>query len=415
MSTATSIPQTRTAVRRLRDLRPASYNPRTITERAKAGLAASIRQWGLVQPLVINERTGNVVGGHQRLDALIAGGVEEALVVLVDLPDGEERLLNVTLNNPGIAGTFTDDLSAILDDAAAFDRGLFDSVLLSDLYPADVAVKLGRGDVEDVPAVPVTPTTRVGDLWECGDHRVLCGDSTSAADIARLCDGERARLLVTDPPYNVAYEGAAGSILGDAQEDGAFHAFLLAFYQAAIANVVEGGCIYAFHADSEGVNFRTAMTEAGWLLKQVIIWVKSSATLSRQDYNWQHEPALYGWRPGAGHYFAQDFTQTTVWQHDKPARSELHPTMKPVDLFERCLQNSSEVGDSVLDPFGGSGTTMIACERLRRRARLNELDPRFVDVVVKRWEDFTGRTATLAGTTATFAEVARDRKESGRG
>jgi DNA modification methylase len=211
-------------------------------------------------------------------------------------------------------------------------------------------------------------------------------------------DGRRADLVFTDPPYNVDYTGKTADalkIVNDTMDQRRFRAFLLAAFQVLFANAREGAPIYVCHADTEGYNFRGSLTDAGWLFKQCIVWVKDSFVMGRQDYHWRHEPILYGWKPGAGHTWAADRTQDTVWEIPRPKRSVEHPTMKPVELVSRAIANSSKPGDMVLDPFGGSGSTLIACEAEGRVCRMAELDPRYVDVIIARWETFTGRSAEL--------------------
>ncbi|XLV73765.1 DNA-methyltransferase [Ralstonia syzygii subsp. celebesensis] len=243
----------------------------------------------------------------------------------------------------------------------------------------------------------------------------MCGDSTSVADVERLMDGYKADLIVTDPPYNVAYEGGTAeklTIQNDSMGDEAFYQFLLAAYGAMFAVAKDGAGLYVFHADSEGVNFRKAMTDAGFKLAQCCVWVKQSLVLGRQDYHWQHEPVLYGWKATGAHRWYSDRKQSTVWNFDRPARNDVHPTMKPVALIEYPLCNSSRGGDVVLDLFGGSGTTLIACEKHSRSARLMELDPKYCDVIIRRWQEFTGQQATLAGDGRAFAQVAEERMET---
>jgi DNA modification methylase len=257
---------------------------------------------------------------------------------------------------------------------------------------------VGVGDGDEPPPLPDLALARPGDLFLLGPHRLLCGDATSLRDIARLMDGLRADLVFTDPPYNVDYTGKTADalkIVNDTMGDRKFRAFLLAAFQVMFANAREGAPIYVCHADSEGYNFRGAITDAGWLFKQCVVWVKDSFVMGRQDYHWRHEPILYGWKPGKGHTWAADRTQDTVWEIPRPKRSPDHPTMKPVELVSRAIVNSSKPGDMVLDPFGGSGSTLIACEQEGRACRMAELDPRYVDVIVGRWETFTRGRAEL--------------------
>ncbi|NLH01170.1 MAG: site-specific DNA-methyltransferase [Clostridiales bacterium] len=275
-----------------------------------------------------------------------------------------------------------------------------------------------------IPEIKETYITKPGDIWNLGEHRLICGDSTKPETYAKLMQGEFARLIVTDPPYNVDYEGAAGKIMNDKMESSAFRVFLRDMYASAAAVTKDGAAAYIFHADAEGVAFREEFINAGFLLKQCLIWVKNSFVLGRQDYQWRHEPILYGWKGGAAHYFAADRNLSTVFDDvyrpdfdsmtreelaemleqiydaaeelessvlyfDKPLRNAEHPTMKPTALIAKLVENSSRAGWLVLDPFGGSGSTLIACEGTGRKARLIELDPRFCDVIVKRYMQVT--------------------------
>ncbi|MGF6444379.1 DNA-methyltransferase [Paraburkholderia youngii] len=241
----------------------------------------------------------------------------------------------------------------------------------------------------------------------------MCGDSLHPEVVATAMGGYLADLIVTDPPYNVAYVGKTDKrmkIQNDAMQAEEFGRFLLAAYQAMFSAVKGGAGIYVFHADTEGLAFRRALIDSGFKLAQCCVWVKQSLVLGRQDYHWQHEPVLYGWKPTAKHRWYADRSQSTVWSFDRPVRNDLHPTMKPVALVEYPIQNSSRDGDIVLDTFGGSGTTLIACEKCGRRARLIELDPGYCDVIVARWQAFTGLHATHEATDATFEEVAAVRR-----
>ena len=241
-------------------------------------------------------------------------------------------------------------------------------------------------------------------------HRVMCGDATSAAEVSDLCAGLAPDLWLTDPPYNVAYVGKTSdnlTIQNDAMEDATFRAFLKGSYAAADAVMRPGAVFYIWHADTEGYNFRGAAVDVGWKVRQCLIWRKSSMVLGRQDYHWMHEPCLYGWKGGAAHVWQADRKQTTVMEFDRPSRNGEHPTMKPVALFEYLIQNNTRQGDVVLDSFGGSGTTAIACERLGRLALLMELDPRYCDVIIERWKAFSGGSVHLASDGRTF-EAMRD-------
>jgi site-specific DNA-methyltransferase (adenine-specific) len=266
----------------------------------------------------------------------------------------------------------------------------------------------GLTDEDAVPELPETPVTVEGDIWLMGKHRLLCGDSTSMDDLAKLCDDQAVDMWLTDPPYNVAYEGGTKeklTIKNDEMGNDEFRQFLRDAYTAANSVMKPGAVFYIWHADHEGYNFRGAAQDAGWKVRQCLIWKKSSLVMGRQDYHWKHEPCLYGWKEGAGHLWAADRKQTTILEFDRPTRNGEHPTMKPVALFEYQMLNNTKGGDIVLDSFGGSGTTLIAAEKNGRYSRLMELDPKYCDVIVKRWQDFTGKEATLETNGKTFAEV----------
>jgi len=271
-----------------------------------------------------------------------------------------------------------------------------------------VEINEGLTDPDDAPAAPENPITRPGDVWILGKHRVMCGDSTSVDDLGKLTESQLVDMWLTDPPYNVAYEGGTKeklTIKNDSMGDDQFRQFLRDAYTAADTVMKPGAVFYIWHADSEGYNFRGAAKDAGWTVRQCLIWKKSSIVMGRQDYHWKHEPCLYGWKDGAGHLWASDRKQTTIMEFDKPSRNGEHPTMKPVALFEYQLLNNTKGGDVVLDSFGGSGTTLIAAEKNGRIARIMELDPKYCDVIVKRWQDFTGKQAVHAETNQPFAEV----------
>lgn len=248
--------------------------------------------------------------------------------------------------------------------------------------------------VEDEVPEHIETRCKLGDIWQLGNHRLMCGDSTSVDDVKRLMNGQMANLLVTDPPYNVDYEGGTGlKIQNDNMEDVQFKQFLTDAFSAADSVMAAGAAFYIWHADSEGYNFRGACHNVGWQVRQCLIWNKNSLVLGRQDYQWKHEPCLYGWKGGASHLWAGDRKQTTVIDFDKPSRNAEHPTMKPVGLFDYQIKNNTNKNDIVLDLFAGSGTTVIACEQNGRVANVMELDPHYCDVVIQRWEDFTGKQA----------------------
>jgi site-specific DNA-methyltransferase (adenine-specific) len=291
----------------------------------------------------------------------------------------------------------TIELNDLLADGFALEILGFDADELKGLLDP-VKPTEGLTDEDAVPEAPEEPKTKLGDIYQLGRHRLMCGDSTSIDALEKLCDGQLVDMWLTDPPYNVAYEGKtkdALTIKNDSMEDNQFRQFLRDSYTAADMVMKPGAVFYIWHADSEGYNFRGAAKDAGWTVRQCLIWKKSSMVMGRQDYHWKHEPCLYGWKDGAGHLWAADRKQTTILEFDKPSRNGEHPTMKPVGLFEYQMLNNTKGGDIILDSFGGSGTTLIAAEKNGRIARIMELDPKYCDVIVKRWEDFTGKKAEL--------------------
>ena len=383
---------------------PYPNNPRK-NEDAVAAVAGSIKEYGWQQPIVV-DREMVVVVGDTRLKAARKLGLAEVPVHVADhLSPAQCKAYRLMDNRSSENAEW--DLDRLLLEirdlqAAQFSLDLtgFGDKELGRLFASESGPG-GAGPADDAPAddappLPQAAVTQPGDVYVLGAHRLLCGDATSLRDVARVMDGQRADLVFTDPPYNVDYTGKTSDALkiaNDVMSARDFRAFLLAAFQVMISNAKTGAPIYICHADTEGFNFRGAMTEAGWLLKQCLVWIKDSFVMGRQDYHWRHEPILYGWKPGAAHRWWADRTQDTVWEVPRPKRSEEHPTMKPVALVARALHNSSRKGDLVLDTFGGSGTTLIACEAEGRVCRMVELDPRYCDVIVSRWETFAGKKA----------------------
>lgn len=390
---------------------PYAKNSRTHSEEQVAQIAASIKEWGFTTAVLVDE-SGSIIAGHGRVMAARKLGLTSLPVMVAkDWTDAQKRAYVIADNKLALNAGWDNDLLALelgeLGDLG-FDLELtgFTDEEIKALMPVDVTE--GLTDPDEAPPVPENPVTVPGDVWVMGQHRLLCGDSTSVDDLAKLCEGQMVDMWLTDPPYNVAYEGGTKeklTIQNDSMGDDQFRQFLRDAYTAADTVMKAGAVFYIWHADSEGYNFRGAAKDAGWTVRQCLIWKKSSLVLGRQDYQWQHEPCLYGWKDGAGHLWASDRKQTTILEFDKPARNGEHPTMKPVALFEYQLLNNTKGGDIVLDSFGGSGTTLIAAEKNGRVARLMELDPKYCDVIVKRWQDFTGKIATHAETGQPFAEV----------
>lgn len=385
-------------------LNTASYNPRIDLkpgDKEYEKLKKSILTFGYIDPIIVNKRGYVVVGGHQRLKILQATGHKTVDVSLVDLPLDQEKALNIALNKTG-GDWDLPRLQELLAELQETDMDIeitgFDDLEIENLLSSVLDEEEGKSpkkqaveddfDAEEEATKIKNPVTQPGDIWLLGRHRLLCGDATEEEDVRRLTDGKLCNMVFTDPPYNVAYVGKTADSLkiqNDSMADGDFYKFLFQAYTNMLEAVTPGGAIYVCHADTEGLNFRKAMVDAGWLLKQCLIWVKNSMVLGRQDYHWQHEPILYGWKPGAAHTWNSDRKQTTVWPFDRPSRSADHPTMKPLTIPANAIQNSSKTGDTVLDLFGGSGSTLIAAEQTGRICYTSELDPIYSDVIVARY------------------------------
>ena len=397
------------------DLLPADYNPR---KDLKPGdpeyekLKRSLEQFGYVEPVIWNKATGRVVGGHQRLKVLIDMGITEVECVVVDLPEDKEKALNIALNK--ISGDWDKDKLAVLIadlQGTAFDVSLtgFDAAEIDDLFKDTLkdGVKDDNFDVDAELKEP--PITKPGDIWTLGRHRLVCGDSTKAETFDLLMAGAKANLVITDPPYNVNYEGSAGKIQNDNMGNEAFYEFLLAAFRNTAAIMADDASIYVFHADTEGLNFRRAFADAGFYLSGCCIWKKQSLVLGRSPYQWQHEPVLYGWKKGGKHQWYTGRKETTIWEFDKPKKNGDHPTMKPIPLLAYPIMNSSMSNTLVVDPFGGSGSTLIACEQTDRSCNTIELDPKFCDVIVKRYIEQVGSSEKVTcqrdGLTYSFDEL----------
>ena len=391
----------------LGSIKPYSNNPRH-NESAVEMVAQSIKDFGFKNPIIV-DKDNVIIAGHTRLKAAYKLGLTEAPVIVADdLDEDKVKAFRLVDNRTAEVAAWDfakleEELKNIEMPMEAFDFN-FEAM---GFEPEEEEPKEVIED--DVPEVDEAnePTTKLGDIWQLGEHRLMCGDSTDKDAAQRLMGGDKADLLVTDPPYNVAL-GMGGSvdearkrhrrtdglvIMNDKMEDSEFYNFLLAFYKNAYEQLKEGASFYIWHADNEGLNFRLALKDAGFQLRQTLIWNKNAMTLGRQDYQWKHEPCLYGWKDGASHNWYSDRCQTTVLDFNKPSRSEEHPTMKPLDLIGYQIQNSSKKGDIVLDLFGGSGSTLIACEQLNRKCYTMELDPKYCDVIIKRWETLTGEKA----------------------
>lgn len=381
----------------LKELKPAAYNPR---KKLKKGdkeyekIKQSLLKFGYVDPIIVNEDL-TVIGGHQRLTVLKDLDYETAKCVIVNLPKEDEKALNIALNK--ITGQWDDALLAdlLLDlqesdfnlDLTGFEPPEIDNIL-SNVH--DKELSEDKFDVEEELKKPTV--SRRGDIWQLGKHRVICGDSTKSETYDQLLGDKKANLVVTDPPYNVDVEETAGKILNDNMSDGDFYQFLLSMFTQVENHMEDDASIYVFHADTEGLNFRKAFKDAGFYLSGCCIWKKNSLVLGRSPYQWQHEPCLYGWKKKGKHQWFSDRKQTTIWEYDRPKSSKDHPTMKPIQLMAYPIQNSSMRGTIVLDPFLGSGSTLIAADQTGRVCYGIELDEKFVDVIVKRYIEVTGDT-----------------------
>lgn len=422
---------------KIEKLKPYENNARTHSEEQVEKISRSIKEFGFINPVLIDSNFGIIAGHGRVLGAKKLGMKEVPCLFVEDLTDEQKRAYILADNKLALDAGWDDEILREEIKALAdldFDVSLTGFELEDfDFNQTDIEFEEDNYDVEE--KLPEIPKAKYGDIYQLGNHRIMCGDSTSQEDIDKLLDGAVMDLCVTDPPYNVNYgsinESGYGKerdngnkILNDNMDDELFYLFLNAFYTQMMRVLKPGGAYYIFHADTEGYNFRKALMDAGGQVKQNLIWVKNALVLGRQDYQWKHEPCLYGWKEGAGHYFINDRTQTTVFEdkadldklskeelkdmikeiiedktpttiihEDKPLKNDVHPTMKPIKLISRLVKNSSKPGENVIDFFGGSGSTLIACEHLGRNCYSIELDPKYVDVIIDRWETLTGKTA----------------------
>lgn len=379
---------------KIEKVKPYDKNPRK-NKAAVDYVANSIKEFGFQQPIVV-DKDMVVIAGHTRLKAAKKLKLKEVPVVIADNLT-EEQVKAYRLADNKTAEKAEWDFDLLTDELLSLQELDFDMEQFGfdfDFGEDEEAVEDDNWEAD----VPEEPISKRGDIWVLGRHRLMCGDSTDAADVALLMDGNKADMLLTDPPYNVDYTGKASEletrkIENDKMEDSAFQDFLTSAFSNAAENMKAGGVFYIWHADSEGLNFRVACKRAGFQVRQCLIWNKNSMVMGRQDYQWKHEPCLYGWKDGASHLWASDRKQTTVLDFEKPQKNNLHPTMKPIKLFDYQIKNNTKGDDIVLDLFGGSGTTIMAAEQNGRRGFVMEYDPKFVDVIVDRWEQFTGMKA----------------------
>ncbi len=416
----------------IEELKPNPGNPNQHPDEQVHLLAKIIRQNGWRNPVTVSTRSGYIVKGHGRLAAAQYAGMAEIPIDYQDYESDEAEIADLIADNrlAELAEMDNKRLAEMLSDLLIVSSFDFNLTGFSEADYKELMASISEDDIlsniadDIVPDVPMESFTKLGDIWEMGRHRLICGDATRPTDYIKLMRKDIADLIITDPPYNVDYEGSAGKILNDKQGDTEFRLFLLDAFTSMKQHAKPGAGVYVFHADSEGLNFRYAFREAGLQLRQCLVWVKNSLVLGRQDYQWRHEPCLYGWVDGGSHYFTADRSQTTVYEEDmldfkkmkkaaliqyiedhlqnptvpstvifedKPLRNDLHPTMKPIKLLARLMLNSSIKGNIVLDPFAGSGSTLIAADLTGRTARLIELDERFCDVIVRRYIMTTGR------------------------
>lgn len=406
----------------IKRLKPYEKNARTHSEEQVERIANSIQEFGFINPVLIDSEYGIIAGHGRVLGAKKLGMKEVPCLFVEDLTEAQKRAYIIADNKLALDAGWDDEI--LKEELKALEEMDFDVSLtgfdLDDFDFDQQDIEFDEDQEEEI-EVPEEPKSKLGDIYQLGKHRLMCGSSTESDDVYKLTDGEIMDLCVTDPPYNVDYEGSAGKIENDNMDDSSFYEFLFEFYCNMLNSLKDGGAYYIFHADSEGLNFRKALKDAGGDTKQTLIWVKNALVLGRQDYQWKHEPCLYGWKKGAGHYFTNDRTQTTVFEdkidldklskdelkdmikdiladklpvtiihEDKPLRNELHPTMKPIKLIARLINNSSKRGENVIDFFGGSGSTLIACEQLNRTSYTMELDPRFVDTIIQRYIKLKG-------------------------
>lgn len=394
---------------------PYVNNARTHSKEQITKLRSSLREFGFVNPVIIDKDNG-IIAGHGRVMAAKEEGIEEVPCVLADhLTEAQKKAYILADNRMALDAGWDEELLRIEiealqdEDYNLFFTG-FDDLEIADLLGGD---NDAQDDDFDVDAELAKPTfSKAGDVWTLGRHRLICGDSTKSETYDVLMDGKKANLIVTDPPYNVDYKGMAGKIQNDNMENEAFYTFLYDAFSCMESVMAEDASIYVFHADTEGLNFRKAFADAGFYLSGTCIWKKQSLVLGRSPYQWQHEPVLYGWKKKGKHKWYTGRKETTIWEFDKPKKNGEHPTMKPIPLIAYPIGNSSTANSIVLDPFGGSGSTLIACEQMDRVCHMIELDEKFCDVIVKRYIEQVGSADGVSvlrdGATLGYSEVAAD-------
>ena len=380
---------------------PYVNNARTHSPEQLTKLRSSLREFGFINPVII-DRDFNVIAGHGRIAAAKEEGMEEVPCVFADfLTEAQKKAYILADNRMALDAGWDEELLRIEIESlqgADFDVSLtgFGEDEIADLFAGDGEKDVKDDDFDLSAALEKAAFVERGDIWTVGRHRLVCGDATSTEDVAALMDGKKANLIVTDPPYNVAFRSGSGlSIQNDSMENGEFYTFLYNSFQNMAAHLEKGGAAYVFHADTEGLNFRKAFVDAGFHLAGVCIWVKNSLVLGRSDYQWQHEPVLYGFLKNGKHPWYSDRKQTTIWNYDKPKRNKNHPTSKPLDLLGYPICNSSQENAIVIDTFGGSGSTMMACEQTNRICHMMELDEKYASVILRRYVEDTGDSESV--------------------
>ena len=375
---------------------PYINNARTHSPEQLTKLRSSLREFGFINPVII-DRDYNIIAGHGRVLAAKEEGIMEVPCVFVDyLTEAQKKAYILADNRMALDAGWDEELLRIEIESLQgedFDVSLtgFEEQELADLFAIEGDKAAKDDDFELSAALEKASFVERGDLWIVGRHRLLCGDATRTEDVERLMDGKKANLVVTDPPYGVSFKSSDGlTIQNDSMKDEEFYTFLLTAFQCMAEHLENGGSAYVFHADTEGLNFRKAFIDIGFHLAGVCIWVKNSLVLGRSDYQWHHEPVLFGWKKGGKHSWYSDRRQTTIWNYDKPKRNKNHPTSKPLDLLGYPICNSSQENAIVLDTFGGSGSTLMACEQLNRICHMMELDEKYASVILRRYVEDTG-------------------------
>lgn len=373
---------------------PYVNNARTHSPEQINKLRASLREFGFINPVIVDDKF-NIVAGHGRVMAAQAEGIKEVPCVYVDyLTEAQKKAYILADNRMAMDAGWDEEMLRVELEALqdmAFDLSMtgFDDKELADLFKTEEEVEDDDFDLDA--ALEKAAFVKKGDIWTVGRHRLMCGDATSAEDVTKLMDGKKANIIVTDPPYGVSFQSSDGlSIQNDSLKGDEFYQFLLQAFKNMADNLTKGGAAYVFHADTEGLNFRKAFIDAGFHLAGCCIWVKNSLVLGRSDYQWQHEPVLYGFLQNGNHPWYSDRKQTTIWNFDKPKRNKNHPTSKPLDLLGYPIQNSSQANGIVIDTFGGSGSTMMACEQTNRICYMMELDEKYASVILRRYVEDGG-------------------------